>query len=312
MALTTTTSFELATLQTKEQADLLSEFVLNRYPNEGTQKAIVTDLKQFNGWLENTYGIDLFKIESSHLGIYSKHLQKAGYKIGSINRKLSSLKAFYRYLHEVNFFPSNKAEYLRLIKNVSKIGSTEAFDKTELKKLFDSFDTTNDWELRNLLICAMQFYFAARVSAILNITFDDILHEASGLKIRLREKGGKIRYLHCNSQILAPTLLEYINRVTFDSGYLFRGYQKGLGWSDKQFNRQNCYSMIKKQTKQLKFKKNLSNHSFRAGFCTAWLGQGYSIDSLCKITGHANLETAKRYDRNSQEASISEMEKMKI
>ena len=70
--------------------------------------------------------------------------------------------------------------------------------------------------------------------------------------------------------------------------------------------------MIKRRTKNLNMPKKFSMHSFRASFATKWLEKNYSIDSLQKIGGWQNLDTVKRYDRNSQEASVSEMELMKI
>ena len=296
----------------KKQRDLVAEFILNRYPNEHTAKAIVVDLRQFALFLQDKFNKTLFQIESYELGIYRKHMKDVGYKIGSINRKLASLKAFYRFLHEVNYLNDNRAAYLRLFKNSSKIGSTQAFEMTQLKQLFDSFDETKLNDLRDKVICGIAFFCAARVSAILNLSFDDILREESGIKIKLVEKGGKVRYLHCNSQLLAPTLLRYLNVIDFSEGFLFRGFRVNKGFTEKQFGRQNCHAMIKRRTKNLKFQQNLSMHSMRASFATAWLEKNYSIDSLQKIGGWANLDTVKRYDRNSQEASISEMEMLKI
>ena len=312
MKLTTTQPFELATRQTQQEQDLLGVFILNRYPNEGSAKAVVTDLRQLNLWLQKTYQTDLFEVKATHLGIYRKTLETSGYKVNSINRKLSSIKSWFRYLAEVGYNKTNKAEYLRLIKNVVKVGTTEAFELKEVSQMFESFDTSKSWELRNKVICAIMFYCAARVSAVLNLKFEDVLREASGLKLRLREKNGKVRLLHCNSQVLAPSLLELIERLPFDEGFIFRGYRKGFGWTEKKLGRQNCYAMVRKQTERLDFKKRLSNHSFRCGFATAWLEKNYSINSLKKIGGWANLDTVKRYDRNSQEASISEMELLRI
>ena len=82
----------------EKQRDLIGEFVLNKYPNELTQKAIVSDLKQFSLWLLEKFEKNIFEVKSYELGIYRKHLIDLGYAVGSINRKLSSLKAFYRYL----------------------------------------------------------------------------------------------------------------------------------------------------------------------------------------------------------------------
>ena len=98
------------------KVDLIAEFLLNNYPNEHTQKGIVADLRQFAAWLSKTFGKDVFEVTAPELGLFRRHLEALGYKIGSINRKLSSLKAFYRYLHEVGVNDTNVAQYLKLIK----------------------------------------------------------------------------------------------------------------------------------------------------------------------------------------------------
>jgi len=294
-----------------KQQDLVMEFVLNNYPNELTQKAIVTDLKQLNVYLLSIKKT-LFTVKAYHLGLYRKHLVQSDYKIGSVNRKLASVKAFYRFLHETGHFDTNIALYLKLIKNVSKIGSTPAFSKADLQILFASFDEEKPIDLRDKLLFAIAFFCAARVSAIINLKFEDILQEASGLKLRLREKGGKIRYLHCNSQLLAPTLIKYLKTVDFKDGFVFRGYRSKTGFTDKQLDRSACHYMIKRRLRRLNLPQKFSFHSFRAAFATSWLESNLSIDALQKIGAWANLDTVKRYDRNTQEASISEMETMKI
>ena len=100
--------------------------------------------------------------------------------------------------------------------------------------------------------------------------------------------------------------------IDFKDGYLFRGFRVNKGFTEKRLDRQSCHSMIKRRTKNLNMPKKFSMHSFRASFATKWLEKNYSIDSLQKIGGWQNLDTVKRYDRNSQEASVSEMELMKI
>ena len=69
---------------------------------------------------------------------------------------------------------------------------------------------------------------------------------------------------------------------------------------------------IKRRLRRLDLPQKFSFHSFRAAFATSWLESNLSIDALQKIGAWANLDTVKRYDRNTQEASISEMETMKI
>ena len=57
----------------EKQRDLIGEFVLNKYPNELTQKAIVSDLKQFSLWLQEKFEKNIFEVKSYELGIYRKH-----------------------------------------------------------------------------------------------------------------------------------------------------------------------------------------------------------------------------------------------
>lgn len=294
----------LGGIDDRHKRDLIAEFILNKYPNELTQKGIVADLRQFATWLSKTLGKDVFEVAAPELGLFRRHLETLCYKIGSINRKLSSLKAFYCYLHEVGVSDTNIYQYLKLIKNRTQIGTTPAFQKEQLRELFESLDESKPNDLRDKVIVAIAFYCAARVSAIFNLTFDDVIREASGLKLRLREKGGKVRFLHCNSEVLAPVLLRYLKSLELSAGYLFRGYRVRTGFTEKKFGRQNCHDMIKRRCRRLGLGESLSMHSFRASFATTWLGKNFSIDSLQKIGGWANLGTVKRYDRNRQEASV--------
>ena len=58
----------------EKQRDLIGEFVLNKYSNELTQKAIVSDLKQFSLWLQQKCQKNIFEVKAYELGIYRKHL----------------------------------------------------------------------------------------------------------------------------------------------------------------------------------------------------------------------------------------------
>ena len=177
--------------------------------------------------------------------------------------------------------------------------------------MFDSFDEKKDLDLRDKLFCAIAFFCAARVSAICNIKFEDILKEESGVKIRLNEKNGKIRYLHCNSQILAPTLKKFLESVSYSKGFIFRTMRKGL-FTESKMCRVTAHLMIKKRCKRIGIDENFSCHSFRSSFATLWIEKNHSITSLQKIGAWESLDVVKRYDRQSNEASIGEMETLKI
>ena len=51
--------------ESKNVLDLVAEFIFNKYPNELTTSAIVTDLKQFSSWLRANLDLDLFTIDAA-------------------------------------------------------------------------------------------------------------------------------------------------------------------------------------------------------------------------------------------------------
>ena len=291
-------------------SELLAEFVLNRYPNKHTQRAVITDLKQLQDYLSQTFGIDLFQVKAFEIGLFRKNLEDLNYSIPSINRKLASIKSFYRFLFEVGKLDFNPAEYLKLIKFNRRVGKTNHFEDSELKSILNSFDEDKIIGLRNKVFLMIMFFTAARVTAICNLRFEDVLQDVTGIRIRLSEKRGEERILHLNSAVV-PKFMYFLESLPYSDGYIFRTMRNKF-FTNNQINQCDVFNFIRNASKKIGLEKKVSAHSFRATFATKWLSNKWNIDELQKITGHKSFDRLKLNDRNSLEASKSSLEKMQI
>ena len=165
-------------------SELLAELVLNRYPNKHTQRAVITDLKQLQDYLSQTFGIDLFQVKAFEIGLFRKNLEDLNYSIPSINRKLASIKSLYLFLFEVGKLDFNPAEYFKLIKFNRRVGKTNHFEDSELKSILNSFDEDKIIGLRNKVFLMIMFLLLLKVTAICNLRFEDVLQDVTGIRIR--------------------------------------------------------------------------------------------------------------------------------
>ena len=134
--------------------------------------------------------IDYEKIEYSDTRLYLMYLKDArGDNNSSINRKLSSLRGFYKYLVNKNIIENNVFALLNGQKKSKKL--PRYFEYNELEELFKVPDTSKAIGQRDLLILEMLYATGVRVGELVNIKLKDI--NKSDRKILIFGKGSKER-----------------------------------------------------------------------------------------------------------------------
>ncbi len=213
----------------------------------------------------------------------------------SSSRKLSSLKAFSKYLqkhHEINDFTFGVA-FPKLEKNLPKF-----LTEDQVMQLFAvaQKDTTPSGS-RNHVMIALAYVCGIRVSELIeltrtNINFDDKLINISG-------KGGKQRivplpepisiliqdYLHASQPYL-------FKNMTIDSDYLFP-----ILYADKikPMTRQAFWIILKDIVKKSGLPEMVSPHVLRHSVATHLLKKGANLRLLQMALGHEHLETVQIY-----------------
>ena len=157
-----------------------SEYTIENYKN---------DILEFFKYLEREK-IDYLKIEYSDTRFYLMYLKdECKNNNTTIDRKLSSLRGFYKYLSKNNYVENNVFMLLAGPKKDKKL--PRYFEYNELEELFDSIDTTDSIGQRDLLILELLYATGVRVGELVNIQIKDINQRER--TIRILGKGNKER-----------------------------------------------------------------------------------------------------------------------
>ncbi|MCF7820798.1 MAG: tyrosine-type recombinase/integrase [Candidatus Pacebacteria bacterium] len=286
---------------------LLDDFLLNLKVNNYSQETIYNyerDLEVFESFL-NDSKLNFSKLIKKDILNYKAFLtsidrttakkQKTTTKLSaySINRMLSALRAYFKYLidndHPVPL-PPDAIKMLKTVKKKSQVPELE-----QLVKLIESpmkFETNKKIATRNRAILEVLFATGLRISELVNIKTNQVDKEG---KIFVLGKGKKERFVY-----LTPRAQEHLETYLKDrhdeSPYLFVPL-RGLHAKDKfkKLSTNYLQERIKRYRELLDINIPASAHSLRHGFATYLAESGASPAAIQILLGHESLDTTTRY-----------------
>lgn len=255
-----------------------------------TLKAYKTDLRQYFTYT-NTNTPQKQQIEE-----YITHLHKQ-YKPKTVKRKIASVKAFYNYLEEAEIITENPFHKIK-VKFKESVTLPRIIPREEIEQLLNHIykcleqSTARDYKyiLRDAAVLELLFATGARVYEISNIKEENI-NLNTGL-IRLMGKGNKERYVQIsNPSVLAILKKYYIeNKAEIQNSGFFLVNCRG-----SRFTEQSIRLMLKKYTKQVGIKRNITPHMFRHSFATYLIEEGVDVSCVQQILGHSSIKTTQIY-----------------
>lgn len=256
------------------------------------------DLTQFQHYLKNTYQIDSLEAVN-HFIIRSWLSEMLSQKITprTINRKISSLNAFYKYLERdsiVSINPMQKVIGPKSSKRLPVFVEEKSVNKLFDGELLEYF--TNDFEgKRNKLILLLFYSTGVRLSELITLTINQIDLSRNSLKVL--GKRNKERIIPMTAELIhelnnyIDSRKEYFNQ----SDYLFIT-EKG----EKMYPKL-VYNIVKKYLTMVTTIDKRSPHVLRHTFATHLLNKGADLNSIKELLGHANLSATQVYTHNSIE-----------
>lgn len=278
--------------------DSFEKYIKNekRY-SQYTLKAYTNDLDQFRLFCENNLNlIELPSVNSKNIRSYIVHLLDTGLSENSLNRKLSTLKSFYKYLLKEGIIESNPLDHIKRLKKKKKL--PEFLTEEQLNRLFDEIEFSNDFTgVRDKLIIEMIYDTGIRVSELIYLKVQNIDTKLRTIKVLgKRNKERIIPY----PETLNLTIFNYqklVNELISDckSPYFFLT-SKG----DKLYP-ELVYRIVKKYLSIITSMSKRSPHVLRHTFATHLLNNGADLNAIKELLGHANLAATQVYTHNSFE-----------
>lgn len=276
-------------MKIKEVNDYLDYLQFEKNYSKYTILNYKDDIEEFIDYIESE-GLEFKDIVYSDIRFYLMYLKDNKHDDNSsIDRKLSSLRGFYKYLANNNIVQTNVFSLVNGVKKAKKL--PRFFEYNELEELFNACNLDNALGQRDRLILEMLYATGVRVGELVNVKIEDI--DESSRTILILGKGNKERYVtygdYC-SEILDLYLKEGYAKLNINnSPYLFLN-SKGGRISDR-----GVRYILDQIIKKTSIKKNISPHMIRHSFATHLLNAGADLLSVQKLLGHESIKATQIY-----------------
>ena len=257
--------------------------------------AYKTDLIQFNEFVFVQYESSLMEVKSTMIRSWMMRLIEVGCSKRSLNRKLTSLRQFYKYLLRNDFLEIDPMVKIVSMKADKTIPSF--LTKTEIVALLDQIEFPNDFEgTRDKMILEMFYSTGIRLSELINLKILDIDYERKQMKVfGKRSKERIIPILDSYLKDLKSYSLDLRSIVTSDAPNLFITKTGNVLYPKLVYRMVNSYLGMVTGVKQK------SPHTLRHAFATHMLDDGADLNAIKEILGHSSLTSTQIYTRTSAE-----------
>lgn len=256
-----------------------------------TATAYKRDITQFLDFCYQEYQLDKPESISHHiLRFWVVSLNKSGVKVRSINRKISSLKGFYRFLLESGQIKNNPVDDFPLIKFQKE--RSIPFSQEEVEATIENIDDQKLEGARDKLIIELLYATGIRRSELLNIKLTDI--SIADRMLKVVGKRNKQRLIPLFDKII-PSVEKYLKFR--EEEYTDHNYFFITGSGDKVYE-SLIYRTVKKHFQNHTTKQKKSPHILRHSFATHLLEEDADLNSIKELLGHESLAATENYVKN--------------
>ncbi|WP_027136968.1 tyrosine-type recombinase/integrase [Gaetbulibacter saemankumensis] len=269
-----------------------------------TVKAYRKDLEDFTQYLKEHFNqTTLTDVNYSQIRSWIVLLVDNGLSNRSINRKVSSLNSFYKFLLKVGEVDLNPLARHKALKVSKKLQIP--FSENEINQVLDALDAQTDFEgIRNKLIVELFYSTGIRRIELVELKLSNV--DVCNKTLKVLGKRNKERFVPL-LQSVVKTIETYIllrnelEEIT-DKNHLFLT-QKGV-----KIYETLVYRIINDYFSQASSKVKKSPHILRHSFATHLLNQGANINAVKELLGHSSLAATQVYTHNS----IAELKKVHV
>lgn len=283
----------------KSFSDYLS---LEKNYSPHTINAYVRDLKSFSNFCEEEFNDNIIdNVNYAQIRSWIIKLVETNISNRSINRKVSSLNSYFKFLLKIETIKVNPLIKHKALKTEKKIQIP--FSQAEIETVLNDFQFDNTFEgLRDKSIIELFYSTGIRRIELVNIKLTDLNLESKTLKVLgKRNKERILPLLSSTIQTLNDYLMER-NRLPIvnDKATLFLT-KKGV-----KIYETLVYRIINEYFSLASSKVKKSPHILRHSFATHLLNQGADLNAVKELLGHSSLAATQVYTHNS----ISELKKV--
>lgn len=266
-----------------------------------TLVAYSNDINQLVTYLSTTYEITkIAEVNHSIIRSWIVSLMEQKISPRSVNRKITTLKTFYKFLLRQNIVTENPM--LKILSPKTSKRLPIFIEKEKMDTLLDDTVFGDDFEgKRNKLIIELFYATGIRLSELINLKQSNV--DLYLCQIKVLGKRNKERIIPFNT-ILKEQIQQYITaKANPDSPDSYRGDDEFLfiNKNGKQLYEKFVYRIVNTYLSQITTVNKKSPHVLRHTFATHMLNNGADLNAIKELLGHANLSATQVYTHNTVE-----------
>ena len=259
-----------------------------------TVEAYQRDVYQFVDFLKDEFELnDLVQVKTTMVKSYIVKLKEEGLTNRSINRKISTLRTFYKYCLRENLMeksPMTGVKALKLPKTLVKFVT-----ETDINMV--SFGDEVDFPtLRDHLLFEMLYQTGMRQAELRGLHDNDV--DKMAMQLKIHGKRNKDRFVPLSREMI-QLIVQY--QALRDATFTNKADRLLLNDKGEEMSPQYVYNKVHHMLEGVTSLKQKSPHVLRHTFATNLLDEGASLVAIQKLLGHQDLATTQIYAHNTIE-----------
>lgn len=257
---------------------------ITAYAKDLSELAIYIDEEKLGS---NIKVVDFYVLRGFITTLYDKELSKS-----SIERKISTLKSFFKFLYRRGIIADNPARMLKFPKKEKYLPNV--FNVDDIFTLLDLPDKSTPMGMRDALILELLYGTGVRVSELVGL--DRSMVDLQGMRILVLGKGKKERIVPLAPEIVS--LIKDYYKVMYDivsEGRMVESDALIINRLGSRMTDRTIRRVVEAYLKKAGLPLDYSPHSFRHTFATHLLEGGADLRSIQELLGHESLATTQKY-----------------
>ena len=269
---------------------------LERNYSDRTIVSYGTDIAKFEKYFKGLdEDLDFTLVDSDLIRAWMLSMMEEGYEAASVNRKLSSLRSFYRFLLRKGLV---KVDPVAMVHAPRKKKPLPVFVKeADMNRLLDEMDFGDGFEgIRDRVIVETFYMTGMRLSELIGLTDADV--DFSAKVIKVTGKRDKQRLIPFGEELEADLRAYLLARDEYcaDGVKAFFVRKNGMGLYPRM-----VYLLVRRNLSKVVTLKKKSPHVLRHSFATAMLNHQAELGAVKELLGHESLSTTEIYTHTTFE-----------
>jgi integrase/recombinase XerC len=276
--------------------DFQTYLTVERNVSNHTRLAYISDVEEFAGFLQKNDFIKdadgLSRVEAETVRAFLGYLFRQKVKKVTVNRKISSLRAFYKYLVRAGKAKINPAGLIQSAKTEKYIPTFLSVDEMFALLKVQGDSVTG---LRNQAMLELFYSCGLRLSELAGLDVNDL--DFNQALVKVRGKGKKERIVPAGEPAL-NAVREYLKKTADVRKKIDYNALKNplfLNLRGKRITVRSIARIVDEVTKKSGIGRKISPHALRHSFATHLLNAGADLRAIQELLGHESLSTTQKY-----------------